>query len=214
MLWVQAFWCWLHRWSGSRLLLDEANFNRNGCANLQPLSMDAAQRSIVHIRTSKATKCISECIQEGASIGNLSIDQYVAPNSWRRRRDSNPRDGFPPTPLAGERLRPLGHVSTDAYSQANIGITRRFCPSAKKPYHTRKPAQVAPRGTERLRVWARSGQFPLQRKRPRTGQAVCVFSLMWKPAAATEFHGVVCDFVTQFLDALPRAAPRLAKTGP
>ena len=30
---------------------------------------------------------------------------------WRRRRDSNPRDGFPPTPLAGERLRPLGHIS-------------------------------------------------------------------------------------------------------
>ena len=32
---------------------------------------------------------------------------------WRRRRDSNPRDGFPPTPLAGERLRPLGHISAD-----------------------------------------------------------------------------------------------------
>ncbi len=34
---------------------------------------------------------------------------------WRKRRDSNPRDGFPPTPLAGERLRPLGHVSADPY---------------------------------------------------------------------------------------------------
>ena len=30
---------------------------------------------------------------------------------WRRRRDSNPRDSSPSTPLAGERLRPLGHVS-------------------------------------------------------------------------------------------------------
>jgi hypothetical protein len=30
---------------------------------------------------------------------------------WRRGRDSNPRDGCPPTPLAGERLRPLGHLS-------------------------------------------------------------------------------------------------------
>ena len=30
---------------------------------------------------------------------------------WRRRRDSNPRDDSSPTPLAGERLRPLGHVS-------------------------------------------------------------------------------------------------------
>ena len=30
---------------------------------------------------------------------------------WRRRRDSNPRTSHPVTPLAGERLRPLGHVS-------------------------------------------------------------------------------------------------------
>ncbi len=30
---------------------------------------------------------------------------------WRRGRDSNPRSGFPLTPLAGERLRPLGHLS-------------------------------------------------------------------------------------------------------
>ena len=30
---------------------------------------------------------------------------------WRRRWDSNPRDPSGPTPLAGERLRPLGHVS-------------------------------------------------------------------------------------------------------
>ena len=30
---------------------------------------------------------------------------------WRRGWDSNPRGGFPPTPLAGERLRPLGHLS-------------------------------------------------------------------------------------------------------
>ena len=27
--------------------------------------------------------------------------------------------------LAGERLRPLGHISADAYSQANLGSTRR-----------------------------------------------------------------------------------------
>ena len=26
------------------------------------------------------------------------------------------RDGSPPTPLAGERLRPLGHVSTDRFT--------------------------------------------------------------------------------------------------
>ena len=30
---------------------------------------------------------------------------------WRSGRDSNPRDGFPPAPLAGVCLRPLGHRS-------------------------------------------------------------------------------------------------------
>jgi hypothetical protein len=43
---------------------------------------------------------------------------------WRRRRDSNPRDGFPPTPLAGERLRPLGHVSVFAYLSSLVRILR------------------------------------------------------------------------------------------
>ena len=46
---------------------------------------------------------------------------------WRRRRDSNPRDGFPPTPLAGERLRPLGHVSEVASSRNKTRITSRIC---------------------------------------------------------------------------------------
>ncbi len=30
---------------------------------------------------------------------------------WRRDRDSNPGDGFPPTHFPGVRLRPLGHLS-------------------------------------------------------------------------------------------------------
>ena len=33
---------------------------------------------------------------------------------WRRERDSNPRDGFPPTHFPGVRLRPLGHLSGSA----------------------------------------------------------------------------------------------------
>lgn len=35
---------------------------------------------------------------------------------WRRRRDSNPRGGFPPAPLAGVCLRPLGHLSNSGGS--------------------------------------------------------------------------------------------------
>ena len=34
---------------------------------------------------------------------------------WRSGRDSNPRDGFPPAPLAGVCLRPLGHHSAARY---------------------------------------------------------------------------------------------------
>ena len=45
---------------------------------------------------------------------------------WRRRRDSNPRDDSSPTPLAGERLRPLGHVSVDAYTVTLCLFTRGF----------------------------------------------------------------------------------------
>ena len=56
----------------------------------------------------------------GAETAANSVRSFVP--GWRRRRDSNPRDGFPPTPLAGERLRPLGHVSAD-------GCSRRFGPS-------------------------------------------------------------------------------------
>ena len=37
---------------------------------------------------------------------------------WRSRWDSNPRDPSGPTPLAGERLRPLGHSSADGHSEA------------------------------------------------------------------------------------------------
>gem|GEM_PF-3822834 len=35
---------------------------------------------------------------------------------WRRRRDSNPRYRFRYTPLAGERLRPLGHLSARGFT--------------------------------------------------------------------------------------------------
>ncbi len=34
---------------------------------------------------------------------------------WRRDRDSNPGDGFPPTRFPGVRLRPLGHLSVAAF---------------------------------------------------------------------------------------------------
>ena len=57
---------------------------------------------------------------------------------WRRRRDSNPRDGFPPAPLAGVCLRPLGHVSADPFTEAagggqgGIGGIGSWCDAGRK----------------------------------------------------------------------------------
>jgi hypothetical protein len=40
-----------------------------------------------------------------------SPGELVLRKNWRRERDSNPRDGYPPTHFPGVRLRPLGHLS-------------------------------------------------------------------------------------------------------
>ena len=47
---------------------------------------------------------------------------------WRRGRDSNPRDGIPPTHFPGVRLQPLGHLSDRAFG-AGLHYTepRRGC---------------------------------------------------------------------------------------
>ncbi len=108
----------------------------------------------------------------GTSVGthsaNLHIyatNQSLSIDLWRRRRDSNPRDPSGPTPLAGERLRPLGHVSTDAYSQVNIGVTRQKPPVLKFSYLGKNTLKMALSGTEWHWVWETFGQFPLQGKR-------------------------------------------------
>ena len=57
-------------------------------------------------------------IETNEKSGGTGRGERLSESRWRRRRDSNPRDGFPSTPLAGERLRPLGHVSADHSSQS------------------------------------------------------------------------------------------------
>ena len=56
---------------------------------------------------------------------------------WRRRRDSNPRDPSGPTPLAGERLRPLGHVSADLFMEMGMGVQvgKLRCTTCTQPVH-------------------------------------------------------------------------------
>ena len=46
------------------------------------------------------------------SLALLCSDGYCF--NWRRGRDSNPRDGIPPTRVPGVRLQPLGHLSNRA----------------------------------------------------------------------------------------------------
>ncbi|KTD63922.1 hypothetical protein Lspi_1441 [Legionella spiritensis] len=45
-------------------------------------------------------------------VARYSIQLSYGRVYWRRERDSNPRWDFSHTPLAGERLRPLGHLSS------------------------------------------------------------------------------------------------------
>ena len=66
--------------------------------------------------------------------GAAKAGETVRESKWRRRRDSNPRYRFRYTPLAGERLRPLGHVSADPFigtGGAGQGWNFHFPGSAK-----------------------------------------------------------------------------------
>jgi hypothetical protein len=54
-------------------------------------------------------------------LRGLESRETFTQKSWRRGRDSNPRRGFKPlTPLAGERFRPLSHLSYSHPNPASI----------------------------------------------------------------------------------------------
>lgn len=87
---------------------------------------------------------------------------------WRRRRDSNPRGGFPPAPLAGVCLRPLGHVSAAGSSSTRRQETRgNYMSPPNKPRISARAAQAGrsrnmPRSVARF--WRRliSAYSPLE----------------------------------------------------
>ena len=56
---------------------------------------------------------------------------------WRRERDSNPRDGFPPTHFPGVRLRPLGHLSGEPRKCHGTGRRGKPVPPGTSPGHAR-----------------------------------------------------------------------------
>ena len=73
-------------------------------------------------------------------------------NLWRRRRDSNPRYGIKPyTPLAGERLQPLGHFSEFSSSIKFLLITWLFASSLMRSLIRTSCAH--PRGNRQHNNW-------------------------------------------------------------
>ena len=63
------------------------------------------------VRIMGSTNELARVLTSGSGLESAANGVRTSVPKWRRRRDSNPRDGSPSTPLAGERLRPLGHVS-------------------------------------------------------------------------------------------------------
>ncbi len=55
-------------------------------------------------------RCPANHRNSGKNSGLFSFNINML-GRWRRDRDSNPGDGFPPTHFPGVRLRPLGHLS-------------------------------------------------------------------------------------------------------
>ena len=52
-----------------------------------------------------------QCSERKNPSMNIEMKSRIYEKSWRRRRDSNPRYGFPHTHFPGVRLQPLGHPS-------------------------------------------------------------------------------------------------------
>ncbi len=70
----------------------------------------------------------------------LSYGCKLVCDKQRRKRDSNPRWALTHTPLAGERLQPLGHFSTLAFASKLVPVSRLLW-VAMRPQHL---------GTERV----------------------------------------------------------------
>ena len=71
-------------------------------------------------QASSATTFVPECTSINPGKKTMNKIMNLGRGKWRRGRDSNPRYHLWYTPLAGERLRPLGHLSGPAL----IGVFR------------------------------------------------------------------------------------------
>ncbi len=77
------------------------------------------------------------------SIPEKKIISIYYKGKWRRGRDSNPRDSYPPTPLAGARLQPLGHLSADLFKDHGVLNQWLFCHGNDISTYASKRIQLA-----------------------------------------------------------------------
>ena len=93
---------------------------------------------------------------------------------WRRRRDSNPRDGSPSAPLAGVCLRPLGHISAAPY-MGQIARKQGAFGMYPQPFQPPAFSVISSANTQRWRgLWpcratGRASRWPRRRCGSRTG---------------------------------------------
>ncbi len=84
--------------------------NRAQLANSAMAALQTAQNEALNL-----AKCGSELANRPGIVSQSAIQVPVSKqekgSGWRRGRDSNPRDGYPPTRVPGVRLQPLGHLS-------------------------------------------------------------------------------------------------------
>ena len=95
---------------------------------------------------------------------------------WRRERDSNPRWSYKPhTPLAGERLQPLGHLS-----RCKKLI---FCANKVKPKTQKPPEGRFQFGHTILRLWLNSQKIAVNRSKKKV-----TTSWQGNPSARKDCH--------------------------
>ena len=107
----------------TRLRLGEGGYRRDhvrAFAQRVEVADDA-----IYIKGSKNVLLRNLVAAKGGKSAGIGVPGFIP--KWRRRRDSNPRYRFRYTPLAGERLRPLGHLSARGFSMRHgLGLQGFF----------------------------------------------------------------------------------------
>ena len=121
--------------------------------------------------------------------------------TWRRERDSNPRDGYPPTHFPGVRLRPLGHLSVFSPSDIQLCIRRRTRPPRGRPNGLAIRVRLRPLGhlsvlspsgnqlcTEGARIFQGKTEWPCHSGAPSTTRPSLRLFVHWITSCGPEAH--------------------------